>query len=107
VISELQAKSGKAAAMKNANSWISRAEEYCRAKGAEKIRHPTKKHLYDLQGVVDEVRIALFDQDGFLIIRRGDLHGAWGDGYFPSGIKAYDSYLTRSGFEKSHPPSEK
>jgi len=61
---------------------------------------PTKKYLYDLQGVEDEVTVALFDPDGFVIIRRGDLHGAWGDGYFPSGIKVYDSYLTRSGFEK-------
>ena len=63
-----------------------------------------KKYLYDLQGVGDEVRIALFDPDGFVIIRRGDLHGAWGDGYFPSGIKVYADYLTRSGFEKLQKP---
>ena len=87
--------------MRDGNSWVSRAEEYCRAKGVEKIVHPTKKYLYDLQGVGDEVTVALFDPDGFVIIRRGDLHGAWGDGYFPSGIKVYAGYLTRSIFEKS------
>ena len=86
--------------MRYANSWISRAEEYCRAEGVEKIVHPTKKYLYDLQGVGDEVTVALFDADGFLIIRRGDTQSAWGDGYFPSGIKVYAGYLTRSGFEK-------
>ena len=86
--------------MRDGNSWISRAEEYCRANGIEKIVHPTKKYLYDLQGVGDGVRIALFDPDGFVIIRRGDLHGAWGDGYFPSGIKVYNSYLNQSAFEK-------
>ena len=86
--------------MRDGKSWISRAEEYCLAEGVEKIVHPNKKYLYDLQGVGDEVTVALFDPDGFVIIRRGDLHGAWGDGYFPSGIKVYDSYLTRAGFEQ-------
>jgi len=85
--------------MRDGKSWISRAEEYCRSEGVEKIVHPTKKYLYDLQGVADEVTIALFDQDGFVIIQRRNLHGAWGDGYFPSGIKVYTGYLTRSGFE--------
>ena len=50
--------------MRDGNSWISRAEEYCRAKGVEKIVHPHKKYLYDLQGVGDEVTVALFDPDG-------------------------------------------
>ena len=90
--------------MKNGNSWISRAEEYCRGEGVDKIVHPTKKYLYDLQGVGDEVTVALFDPDGFLIIRRGDLSSAWGDGYFPSGIKVHDGYLTRSCFEKLEKP---
>jgi hypothetical protein len=86
--------------MKDGNSWISRAEEYCRGRGVHKIVHPTKKYLYDLQGVGDEVTIALFDPDGFVIIRRGDLQNAWGEGYFPSGIKVCADYLTRSAFEK-------
>jgi hypothetical protein len=86
--------------MRDGNSWISRAEEYCRANGVERIVHPNKKYLYDLQGVGDEVTVALFDPDGFVIIRRGDLQTAWGEGYFPSGIKVYGGYLTRSGFEK-------
>jgi len=86
--------------MKDGNSWISRAEEYCHARGVDKIVHPTKKYLYDLQGVGDEVTVALFDPDGFVIIRRGNLQSAWGDGYFPSGIKVCADYLTRSGFEK-------
>jgi hypothetical protein len=60
-----------------------------------------------LHGVRDEVTVALFDPDGFLIIRRGDLQGASGDGYFPSGIKLYDGYLTWSGFEKLQKPGEK
>ena len=86
--------------MRDMNSWISRAEEYCRTEGVGKVVHPTKKYLYDLQGVEDEVTVALFDSDGFLITRRGDLPSSWGDGYFPSGIKVYAGYLTRSGFEK-------
>jgi hypothetical protein len=86
--------------MRNGNSWISRAEEYCRTEGVEMIVHPNKKYLYDLEGVGDEVTVALFDTDGFVIIRRGDLQSAWGDGYFPSGIKVYTGYLTRSGFDK-------
>ena len=86
--------------MRDTKSWISRAEEYCRGEGVEKIVHPNKKYLYELHGVGDDVTVALFDPDGFLIIRRGDLQGAWGDGYFPSGIKVYSGYLTRSGFEK-------
>jgi hypothetical protein len=52
--------------MRDANSWISRAEEYCRAEGAEKIVHPTKKYLYDLQGVGDEVRSRYSMQTVFL-----------------------------------------
>ena len=63
--------------MREGNSWVSRAEEYCSAKGVERIVHPTKKYLYDLQGVGDEVTVALFDQDGFVIIQRRNLHGAW------------------------------
>jgi len=62
--------------MRDGNSWISRAEEYCRAKGVAKIVHPNKKYLYDLQGVGDEVMVALFDPDGFVIIRRGELRSA-------------------------------
>jgi hypothetical protein len=86
--------------MRDGKSWISQAEEYCHANGVEKIVHPNKKYLYDLEGVGDEVTVALFDSDGFVVIRRGDLQTAWGEGYFPSGIKVYDGYLTRSGFEK-------
>jgi hypothetical protein len=86
--------------MRDGNSWISRAGEYCRVNGVERIVHPNKKYLYDLQGVGDEVTVALFDPDGFVVIRRGDLQTAWGEGYFPSGIKVYGGYLTRSGFEK-------
>src|SRR4051812_27669152 len=41
--------------MRDGSSWISRAEEYCRAEGVDKIVHPNKKYLYDLQGVGDEV----------------------------------------------------
>jgi hypothetical protein len=87
--------------MKDRNSWVSQAEEYCRGEGVDKIVHPSKRYLYDLHGVCDEVTVALFDADGFLIIRRGELTSAWDDGYFPSGIKVYEGYLTRSGFEKS------
>ena len=89
-----------ATVVRGGNSWISRAEEYCRSKGVEKIVHPNKKYLYDLQGIGDELTIALFDPDGFVIIRRGDLQSSWGDGYFPSGIKVYGGYLARSSFEK-------
>jgi hypothetical protein len=90
--------------MRDTKSWMPRAEEYCRAKGVDKTVHPTKKYLYDLHGVGDEVTLALFDSDGFLLIRRGDLPSAWGDGYFPSGIKVHDGYLTRAGFEKLETP---
>ena len=93
--------------MRDLNLWISRAEEYCRIEGVERIVHPTKKYLYDLQGVGDEATVALFDPDGFLIIPRGDLQTAWGDGYFPSGIKVYDGYLRRSGFERLEKGGEK
>ena len=87
--------------MRDRKSWMLRAEEYCLAKGVGKFVYPNKKYLYDLQGVGDEITVALFDPDGFVIIRRGDLHGAWGNGYFPSGIKVYSGYLTRAGFEKT------
>ena len=49
--------------MTNTNSWITRAEEYCRAEGVGKVVHPTKKYLYDLQGVGDDVTVALFDPE--------------------------------------------
>jgi hypothetical protein len=34
-----------AAAMKDAKSWLSRAEQYCRDRGVEKVVHPSKKYL--------------------------------------------------------------
>ena len=76
--------------------WHDRAEAYCREHGAQKIIHPNKRYLYDLSGIGDDEIIALFDEDGVLITRRGDLSQTWGEGYYPSGIKAYPGYVRRA-----------
>ena len=78
--------------------WKDQAETFCRGKGAEKIIHPNKKYLYDLKGLGDDVTVALFDDDGFLIVRKGDLIDHWGPGYFPGGIKAFENYTSKTQF---------
>lgn len=82
------------------NNWKDQAETFCREKGAEKIVYQNKRHLYDLKDFGDDVIVGLFDEDGFLIIRVGDLTRDWGLGYFPSGIKVFDNYLSRKRFEE-------
>jgi hypothetical protein len=51
--------------MRDTKSWISRAEEYCRGEGVEKVMHPYKKYLYNLHGVGNEVTVALFAPTAF------------------------------------------
>jgi hypothetical protein len=85
--------------------WKDQAETFCRGKGAEKIIHPNKKYLYDLKGLGDDVTVALFDDDGFLIVRKGDLIDHWGPGYFPGGIKAFENYTSKTNLENTAKPT--
>jgi len=87
--------------MTRRSDWKEKAEAYCREQGAEKIIHPNKRYLYDLKGLGNDVTIALFDGDGFLIARCGDLNQTWGEGYFPNGIKTFaGTYVSRAAFEE-------
>jgi len=85
------------------HNWKEPAEAFCRAKGVEKIVYQNKRHLYDLSDLGDDVVIGLFDEEGFMITRVGDLTRDWGLGYFPSGIKGLSGYISKKQFDAVTP----